>query len=273
MLFYKASMGKHFTDATDVLVNSYGGTNKTSIWMIGAGPSVRSINAQPITSSPAPKFCVNFAGRGDDGTKPIIEPTFFTAFDPVARFSPSMYLNPNIMKFINGGRYRDLIPGTDQKICDAPNTYFIDIESRGYHDFLLPGSNKILHTLDSFTQSIDIAFRLGFRKMYCVGTELKIAPSAAQIELAVSKGVEYKEGCVKRIDRKSNEETDVWSDRLADFLAQCVDKGVGRVQVVQSCCCNGRALLENGPILETGEKEHVSQWRGACLMHDRVEVE
>ncbi|MCC7422017.1 MAG: hypothetical protein IT428_17195 [Planctomycetaceae bacterium] len=220
MLFFRASADGTTTDATATLENLYGGTDPTACWLVGSGPSLLAAPTEKIAASSAVKIGVNFSGRGPDGTPPRLIPDIWTSFDPTPRFHKSVFLNPRIIKFLKSDKIKDLVPGTTVKACDCPATYFFRNEHRGYSDFLKPSSDRILNALDSFLQAFDIGFRLGFRTFFCVGTELIIRPSEAQIELARSRGVDYSE--TEGVLVKRDNVPEFRSDRLSDFVDECV---------------------------------------------------
>lgn len=228
MPFYRQSTDRRRHEHPE-LENSFAGTEPTACWIIGGGPSLLSLHCETIAAinnSPAPKMAVNFAGRGPDYADWLIRPDFFTTFDPTPRFLKSAFLDPRITKFLLGGRVLDLVPGTSFKVCDCPRTFFIDHEKRGFADFLSPASPKIIHCLDSFCQALDICFRLGFRIFYCLGTELIVRPSPAQIEVARAAGVRYEDGWTLVPTDKRPDGINC-SDRLSDFLGECVRAGLG----------------------------------------------
>lgn len=169
-------------------------------------------------------MCMNFAGRGEDGKPPLIIPDFWTSFDPSAAFSPWVFKNPKIMKFIINGRRMDLIPGGTEKICDSPNAVCVNYEHRGYRDFIKPGG-KVIHALDSFLQALDILYHLGFRRIYCVGCDMIIRPSESQIEAAKEVGVEYENGETIVMKDKDKPRR---SDMLRDFLDECIRLQLGK---------------------------------------------
>lgn len=174
-------------------------------------------------------MCVNLSGRDKDGKPPLIRPTFWTSYDPTARFSRSVFLDPTIAKFVNLSRKFDLLPGGgSEKVCDCPNLHFFSIEHRGYGDLIDPNSDRIVNQRDSFVQAIDLLFRLGFRRIYCVGTEMKILPSAKQIELARSKGVVYDDATGQvEIEHPKDKSKKIQSDLLVDFRDACYAAGIG----------------------------------------------
>lgn len=233
MLFYRQSTDGKKIDASH-LCNSYAGIEPTPVWILGSSDTLTQEETDFINESDIPVFGMNYSGRGKEDGRWKIKPDFWTAFDNTPRFHKSIFLDPSIMKFVREMRHLDLIPETNHKLCDAPNTYFFPNENRDYSSFFSEEHQTINHSLDSFIQALDIAYRLGFRTFYCVNTELKITPSEAQIELAKSHGVEYENGLVHRIEPKErivngklqNYVEDYWSDLLIDFVRECLKNQV-----------------------------------------------
>ena len=86
------------------LENLFAGPALSSCWMIGGGPSLNALPSDAIRESPVPKMCINLSG-----TK-LMRPTFWTSYDPSARFHRSVYLDPGVMKFVHRRRAMDLVP-------------------------------------------------------------------------------------------------------------------------------------------------------------------
>lgn len=205
-----------------MLENSHAGPFPSPLWLIGAGPSLRDEDIDAINASPAPKFCVNLAGCNEDGKPPLIRPNFWTAYDSTCRFHRSIYLDPGVTKFIRKSRKNDIIPETPYKIHQAPNTHFFESEYRPYERFLDASSGKILDCQDTFIQAIDIAYRLGFRKIFMVGVELAVLPTQAQLDLAEKSGVEYDMETLSTAMEKGR------GPLLRDFDQRCLQKGMRR---------------------------------------------
>lgn len=217
MLFFRTNTDKTQLDCTAVFRNAYAGTQPSACWIIGAGPSLKSLpvpSLEAIQQSPAGRMAVNMAGRGDDGAGWLLKPTHWTCYDQTARFSRSVFNDPSITKFVRASRATDLIPDGTEKICDCPSTYFVESEFRKYGTFVDPHANAVNDSLDSFVQAVDIAFLLGFRELYLIGTEMRICPSKAQIALAESHDVTYP---VVMPDKRV-------SDRLLHFAEAFADK-------------------------------------------------
>lgn len=190
------------------LAGSFSGPTRTACWLIGGGPSLADLPTEAIAASPAPKFAVNLAGHG------LLRPTFWTSYDPTARFQRSIYLDASILKFVHRCRAMDLIPGTTFKVCEAPATYFFERDpQRGFHDYLAPAcaqtrspplpsapssgspqgtAGGIADWQDSLIQAIDIAYRLGFRTLFLAGCDMFVPPSPEQIARAQTVGVTYR---------------------------------------------------------------------------------
>lgn len=232
MLFYRQTTDGKKTDCTAALKDAYGGTSRTSAWIIGAGPSLHNLTPQQrqaINNSCAARFTMNYAGRGTDGQGWLIKPTHWTTFDPTPSFSSLIFHDPSIQKFLRSGREMDLVPYGSEKLCDCPNLYFLESGHKEYASFLDPRSDKLNHSLDSFIQTIDLAVHLGFRRLYLIGTEMIVRPSKAQAEWAKSLGVDYdEESSVTVVEKKNNEgvKTEEYeSDLLFDFFKMVMQKG------------------------------------------------
>lgn len=179
------------------LQSLFAGPTSTACWLIGGGPSLASLPTNDIARSPLPKFTINLAGHG------LLRPTFWTSYDPTARFHRSIYLDASILKFVHRCRAMDLIPGTTFKVCEAPATLFFERDpQRGYHNLLRAPNTvsrptdrtqaAITDWQDSLVQAIEIAWQLGFRTLYLAGCDMFVRPSPEQVALAQTVGVEYR---------------------------------------------------------------------------------
>lgn len=195
------------TDQTSVpiaLENQFAGPVLSSCWIIGGGPSLRTLPCNLIRESPIPKMCINLSG-----TK-LLRPTFWTSYDPSVRFHRSVYLDPGVMKFVHRRRAMDLVPETTFKVCDCPNTVFFERDiQRGFADWFSPGQKGIVDWADSLVQAIEVLYRLGFRRIYLAGCEMRVSPSRAQRKCALEYGVRYNP-----------------RERLSIFLKKCEDAGL-----------------------------------------------
>ena len=180
------------TDGTQTpaaLENQYAGATASACWLIGGGPSLAALPCEAIGRSPVPRMCVNLSGTR------LLRPTFWTAYDPTARFHRSVYFDAGVTKFVHRRRAMDLVPETTAKVCDCPATYFFERDSqRGFGDFLSPAHAGIVDWNDSMVQAIEILYRLGFRTIYLAGCEMQVRPSEEQQQRARDAGVTYQPG-------------------------------------------------------------------------------
>lgn len=206
-MFYRRS-----TDGTRQRVELegvYAGGTATPCWIIGGGPSLCPAVRDEILRTPAARFAVNLAGTG------LLRPTFWTSYDPTARFHRSIYLDASVTKFVHECRAMDLVPETTLKVCDCPATYFFErTRDNGFQDFPGRGSAAITDWQDSLIQAIDIAYRLGFRDLYLAGCDLWIAPGARWQHLGRERGVFYEP-----------------RELLGDYAKRCEEAGLSRQEL------------------------------------------
>ncbi|MEW4490972.1 hypothetical protein AB1L42_23025 [Thalassoglobus sp. JC818] len=190
----------------------YAGPMSGVCWVVGGGPSLREESIELVNDSPAPVFSMNLAGSG------LIRPDFWTSYDPTARFHRSIYLDASVTKFVHRSRAMDLIPETTFKVCDAPATLFVDkSQEPGFTDFPTTTTTvdgDVADWQDSLIQLIDIAYQLGFRKLFLVGCEMLIAPDAALLKLGDDYGIAYQE-----------------KELLGDFVKRCREAGATEAEL------------------------------------------
>jgi len=201
-LFFRLDTDGHQSPVQ--LEHLFAGPQRSACWLIGGGPSLDALPCNAIANSPLPKMCVNLAGTRK------LRPTFWTSYDPTARFHRSIYLDPSVLKFVHRRRAMDLVPETTFKVCDCPGVVFFDRDShRQYANLLSPTATGIVDWSDTMVQAIDILYRLGFRTVYFAGCELRVQPAAEHVQRAKENGVEPRP-----------------HELLADFLRRCAERGV-----------------------------------------------
>lgn len=207
-LFYRVDVHGR-VHSLEGLRDHYSGPFPSACWVIGGGPSLAELPCDRIAASPLPKMGINLSGAG------LIRPTFWTSYDPTVRFHRSIYLDGSVTKFLHRRRAMDLVPETSFKVCDCPATVFFPRQAgRGFDNMLDPRAPGILDWADSLVQGIDLLYRLGFRRLYLAGCDLRIIPSPAQIARARDAGVA----------------DDEWSG-LSDFVTRCEEKGLCREEL------------------------------------------
>lgn len=173
------------------LCGHFAGPVSTACWLVGGGPSLRDAPCDRIQLSPVPKFAVNLCGFGR------IRPDLWTAYDPTVRFHRSTYLDASVLKLLPTRRATDVVPGTNYKVGDCPNTVFFERDGqRGFHDFpprQAPsnGQSRIVDWQDSLVQAIELAWRLGFRRLFLVGCDMHVRPPEEHLRRAELAGVRY----------------------------------------------------------------------------------
>jgi hypothetical protein len=168
-MFHRSTTDQSFTPLD--LRDFYAAPEGAACWLMGGGPSLTRLPLAEIRASHIPIMAVNLAGQGH------LIPDFWTAYDPTARFLPSIYRSPRTLKFLHRRRSMDLLPGGTHKLCECPGLVFFENEKRDFTHAFSPQANKILDWNDSLIQAIDILFHLGFRTLYLAGCELSIAPA------------------------------------------------------------------------------------------------
>lgn len=146
-------------------------------FIMGAGPSLGLIpetQREEIQRSAAAKFSVNYGGWGKDGEGWLIKPNYWTTYDATHQFSRCILQDPSITKFVKHSRFMDIATGTTEKLCDCPSTYFIDVEERQYSEMFDIKSESILDACDSFLMAVDIAIKLGYRRLCLIGAEMRV---------------------------------------------------------------------------------------------------
>lgn len=195
VIFYKRGTDQDKVDCTELLLNSCLSTLDPSVcFILGAGPSLSS--ASPLAGlyasverSPSAKFSVNYGGRGRDGEGWLIKPTHWTTYDQTYQFPKSLLFDPSITKFIKGNRAMDLATDTTEKVCDCPNVICFDNQTRRYKQHWSTGSTGVLDSRDSMLQAIDIAIKLGYRTLVCLGCEMRVPISEELQEFLIDNDI------------------------------------------------------------------------------------
>lgn len=182
----------------------FSGPRPSPCWLIGGGRSLTPEVAEEILKAPVPRMCINLAGTG------LLRPNLWTSYDPSARFHRSVYMDPGVMKFVHRRRAMDLVPETTYKVCECPQTYFFERDpGRGFGNFLSTNHQGIADWADSMVQAIDVLYRLGFRRIYLAGCEMRVRPGEELIQTAKEQGVAYSE-----------------AELLSEFMKRCRRAGL-----------------------------------------------
>jgi hypothetical protein len=190
----------HRRDRAIQLENLYaGGPLASSCWLIGGGPSLSQIDPGEIAATAIPRMAVNNNGAG------WLRPHFWTSYDPSHRFLASLYLDASILKFVHDRRAHELVPGTAIPVGLAPGVVcFRRATPHSETGWLNASGSAIVDRRDSFIQAIDILYRLGFRRLWLLGCDLRVGLSDEQRDWATRRGV--------AVDEREG---------LADLVARC----------------------------------------------------
>lgn len=172
-----------FHISADVLLESYSGVNRPACVIQGSGPSAKHLILElkeRSRESAFVQFAVNWGGYSVSADCWNIYPRLWTSYDPCARFSPDLFLDPSVTKFVRRARENEYIYGTRIQAHECPNVYFMEIKEKTYDTFF--GVGPILNSQDSMLQAIDVAIRLGFKEIYLSGADMHVSLSPQQEE-------------------------------------------------------------------------------------------
>lgn len=118
----------------------------------------------------------NFVTMAMNNTAVSFKPKLWIGCDQAANYSPSILLDPTIMKFAQLNRMGCELPNRPGvKWRMLPNTYFFPIQSEyPVRSFFLRGKN-IGWWKNVFAAALQIIYRLGFSRVYTVGCGFNIS--------------------------------------------------------------------------------------------------
>ncbi len=145
------------------LDNSFSG----SCFIAGGAPSLLKENLELLKTPGIPVISMN-------NTASTVPSTIWVSADKPQCYSPRILLDPKIMKFSMISR-RDLMVG-DKKMMELPNMYFYGATEKHFniHNFLNP-NRDIWWIKNVMPITLQIAYNLGFRKVYLIGCSFKIS--------------------------------------------------------------------------------------------------
>jgi hypothetical protein len=134
-----------------------------SCFLLGGAPCLGDVKDK-LENTPVIKFAMN-------NTATIVRPDLWVGADVSKNFSDSVLLDPGPMKFAYITRRDNMICGTKWK--DVPNTYFMTSVEMKSNEFFIKNRDFVWDK-NVFTLALQIAYRLGFRRVYLVGCSFKI---------------------------------------------------------------------------------------------------
>lgn len=179
MSVFTRRMPDGFHLSADSILGSYSGIGGTSCVILGSGPSAQDTNDELLSVEEVWSSVTYFAiNNGGEASEKQIEPNLWTSYDPCDRFPQHFFLDPRVVKFVRKDRQYECIHGEDIEAHECPNVYFFENEEKDYGNFF--GFGGINDSKDSMLQAIDIAIRLGFKKIYLSGADMHVKLSAPQ---------------------------------------------------------------------------------------------
>jgi len=138
-----------------------------SCFIAGGAPSLLKENLELLKQPGVIVISMN-------NTASIVPTDIMVSADKTKCYSPRILLDPKIMKFSMISR-RDLFVG-NKKMKELPNMYFYGATEKHFnvHNFLSP-YRDIWWIKNVMPITLQIAYRLGFRRVYLIGCGFKIS--------------------------------------------------------------------------------------------------
>jgi len=136
-------------------------------FLVCPGPSLKREPLDALRVSRLPVIAVNSAIATYDW------PQWWVTLDSPAGFPPGILANPRVVKCLPIKCYRDVIMGKCS--CEHPSTLFYDTSPAFDIPGLLAPRSEYVHWKNTFFVALQLAYRLGFRRLYLVGVDLEIS--------------------------------------------------------------------------------------------------
>lgn len=147
------------------------------LFLIGSHPSLKQENLDLFQQPGIVTMAMNNAAT-------VVRPNIWLGADCVTKcYSKSIMRDPAIMKFARLTYVDDILFGdkTDNpvRLRHMPNMYFYGLSSNYNHTNFLNESNGngLVWWKNVFTMAIQLAYQLGFRRIFCVGTAFSVSQS------------------------------------------------------------------------------------------------
>jgi hypothetical protein len=140
-----------------------------TVFLLGGHPSLKEDPARNLLSRPG------IATLAMNNTATLVRPTLWLGADNPKCYSPSILLDPGILKF-GIIKYRDeLVSGRPWKSC--PSTFFSGTSNRFTARNLLATDRDLCWWKNVFMMAIQLSYRLGFRRLIFCGCAFNISKS------------------------------------------------------------------------------------------------
>jgi hypothetical protein len=105
----------------------------------------------------------------------VFKPSLWICADKPQCFSSHIYVSPEIMKFNMISRRELLVPDTELKLRQCPSMFFFGASGGFTFANFLDPSRDLVWWRSVFPMAIQLAFRLGFRRVFLVGCGFHMA--------------------------------------------------------------------------------------------------
>ena len=138
-----------------------------SCFIAGGHPSLLKENLELLKQPGIPVISMN-------NTASTVPTDIWIGMDKPKCYSERILLDPKIMKFTIVSR-RDLIVG-NKKMIELPNMYFFGANEKYFNVSNFLNQNRdFVWWKNTMYNSLQLAYRLGFRKVYLIGCAFKIS--------------------------------------------------------------------------------------------------
>ena len=140
-------------------------SNAPACFLVGGSPKLNEVDLEAFNYPGVLSMAMN-----NVATK--FKPTMWLGADKAQGYSPSILLDPTFMKFTYISRVDCKVNDAEWK--DLPNTYFIGSDDKMRADRFFEPHRDFIWWKNVFMLSLQVLYRLGFRKVFTVGCEFRI---------------------------------------------------------------------------------------------------
>lgn len=140
----------------------------SSLFLLGGGPSLKDMPLELLKHPSIITLAMN--------NVPCVfnHPTMWVCADKPPCFSQHIYASPTIMKFTMISRRSEMVGITGKKVFEFPNMFFYGVKDFSLGDFLNK-DRDLVWWKSVFPIALQLAHRLGFRRVYLVGCGFKMS--------------------------------------------------------------------------------------------------
>lgn len=135
-------------------------------FIVGGAPDAKAFGEIARAKPGGHILAINNAGT-------VVPRTLWVGGDKPACYSESILIDPTVMKFAVISRRKEIVMGQAWATC--PNTYFFGTNEGFTHRNFLDRHRDLVWWKNTFFIAIQLAYRLGFRKIYLAGCGFKIS--------------------------------------------------------------------------------------------------